>query len=95
MTVSGGGSHCGSTTLTASGGTGGTIYWRCNPGITHDNMGAQWIDFYPWTEDKLREFATALKCTVVEMGWDHLEDAEPRWGNRIYSEWRKGGLRTR
>jgi hypothetical protein len=27
-TVSGGGTHCGSATLTASGGTGGTIYWQ-------------------------------------------------------------------
>lgn len=74
---------------------GGTIYWRCNPGITHSNTGAQWIDFYPWSEDKLREFADVLKCTVVEMAWDHADDAEPRWGNRIYSEWRKAGLRTR
>ncbi|HBX49624.1 MAG TPA: hypothetical protein DEH02_00985 [Bacteroidales bacterium] len=28
VTVSGGGTYCGSTTLTASGGTGGTIYWQ-------------------------------------------------------------------
>ena len=28
VTVTGGGTYCGSTTLTASGGTGGTIYWQ-------------------------------------------------------------------
>ena len=70
--------------------SGGKIYWRCNPGITHDNEHAYWINFYPWSEEKLREFANDFGCTVNEIGWDHMdEDDEIRWGNRLYSEWTK------
>ena len=68
---------------------GGTIFWRFNPGITHDNQHARWVDFYPWTEEKIRELAGLLKCDVVDFGWDHIGDDTVRWGNRFYCEWRK------
>lgn len=67
---------------------GGKIFWRLNPGITHENKHAQWVDFYQWTEEKIREFAERLNCTIDDLGWDHPED-DVRWGNRYYSEWTK------
>ena len=68
---------------------GGKIFWRLNPGITHDNKGAQWIDFYPWSEEKVREFAQRLNCVVDEFDWDQSNQETIRWGNRYYSEWTK------
>jgi SAM-dependent methyltransferase len=65
---------------------GGSIYWRFNPGITHANPQAQWIDFFPWSEDFIKELATRLKCTVVEISEDHEEKGS---NNRLYSEWTK------
>ena len=73
---------------------GGKLFFRCNPGITHDNEHAQWIDFYPWSEEKLRELADRFGCTVNEVSWDHPEDSNPRWGNRLYSEWTKAAFNT-
>lgn len=69
--------------------TGGKIFWRFNPGITHDNDHARWIDFYPWTEAKINEFAERLGCTVNEIAWDQTNEETIRWGNRYYSEWTK------
>ena len=68
---------------------GGKIYFRCNPGITHDNKHAKWIDFFPWSKEILEEFATKFGCEINEISWDQPEDREVRWGNRIYSEWTK------
>jgi len=69
---------------------GGLLIWRCNPGITHDNKHAQWIDFYNWSHEKLQEFCNKIgSFTIVESGWDHEGDDTVRWGNRLYSEWRR------
>jgi len=69
---------------------GGKLYLRANPGITHINEHAQWIDFFPWTEEYVKEIAEKLKCTVEEIGLDHSEDdLDIPNGNRIYSEWTK------
>ena len=68
---------------------GGKIYLRCNPGITHDNKHAKWIDFYPWSKEKLEEFATEFACKINEISWDQPEGKVVRWGNRLYSEWTK------
>lgn len=74
---------------------GGKIFWRCNPGITHDNEHAQWVDFYPWSEEELHRMAKQFKCTVEEIDWDQPEDNEQvRWGNRLYSEWTKDAWNT-
>lgn len=72
----------------------GTLYLRFNPGITHDNEHAKWVDFFEWDEDKIKEYAEHLKCDIIEMSWDHTGDQEVRWGNRHYTVWKKrGGLR--
>lgn len=69
---------------------GGLIFWRCNPGITHDNKHAQWIDFYPWSHEKMQEFADKIGGFEIDvLDWDHQGDDTIRWGNRIYSEWRR------
>lgn len=73
---------------------GGKIFFRCNPGITHDNEHAKWIDFYPWSEEKLRELADRFDCTVDELSWDYPEDSNPMQGNRLYSEWTKAAFNT-
>jgi hypothetical protein len=67
---------------------GGTMFWRCNPGITHDHPRAKMIDFFEWTHEQLQEWATEFDFEVVDMGWDHPEDADIRWGNRLYQEWK-------
>jgi hypothetical protein len=67
---------------------GGKIYWRMNPGITHDNPQAQWVDFFPWSEEYIKDIASRCNCIVNEISWDHTEvDVDVRWGNRLYSEW--------
>ena len=66
---------------------GGKIYWRCNPGITHENDNAKWIDFFNWDEAYIQDIAKRVKCDVNEICWDHPEGTELRNGNRLYSEW--------
>ena len=74
---------------------GGKIFWRCNPGITHDNAQAKWVDFFPWSEEYIYDIAKRVNCEVNEISWDHPEGGEePLWGNRLYSEWTKSGLNT-
>mgnify|MGYP001166889519 FL=1 len=69
---------------------GGKIFWRCNPGITHDNKHAQWVDFFKWSEEYIYSIAEKVNCKVNEVSWDHPEnDLDIRWGNRLYSEWTK------
>lgn len=65
---------------------GGKIFLRANPGITHENNNAKWIDFYEWSHDKVKDFAEKLGATVEELGWDHDNEDEAKWGNRIYAE---------
>jgi hypothetical protein len=62
---------------------GGKIYWRCNPGISHANPKAQWIDFFPWSAEFIKEIAHRTNCTVDEISWDHDEPHH----KRLYSEW--------
>lgn len=73
---------------------GGKIFWRFNPGITHDHDRAKWIDFFEWTEQHIRDFAAVTNCRVEEIDWEHPVDQEVRWGNRYYSEWTKSLFRT-
>jgi len=68
---------------------GGKIYWRCNPGITHENENAEWIDFFNWDEAYINNVAKRMNCEVDEISWDHPEGSELRNGNRLYSEWTK------
>lgn len=64
---------------------GGKIFLRANPGITHDTELAKWIDFYEWSHDKVKSLATTLGATVEELGWDHDNEDQAKWGNRIYA----------
>lgn len=65
---------------------GGKMFIRANPGITHDTDKAKWIDFYEWSHEKVEELAKAFGLTVNELGWDHDNEDEYRFGNRIYAE---------
>ena len=72
---------------------GGKIFWRCNPGITHDIEHARWIDFYPWSVKEMERLAKQFDCEINEVDWDMPDDdAEIRWGNRIYAEWTKAAF---
>lgn len=69
---------------------GGKLFLRANPGITHVNKHAQWIDFFNWTEEYITDVAKRLGFTVNEIGWDHPQgDLDVPNGNRYYSEWTK------
>jgi len=61
------------------------IYWRLNPGrYDHDNEKCQDIPFFPWTFEKLREYADKhnYKQTVEEI------DEHPT-RPRLYAEWHR------
>ena len=73
---------------------GGKIFWRCNPGITHDHDRAKWIDFFEWSEENIQKFATQNNCKVNEITLDHPDTDQVRWGQRLYSEWTKSVFRT-
>jgi hypothetical protein len=62
--------------------SGGTIYWRCNPGL-HDHLhdGMEQIDFFEWSFDLHEKWTRQLDCDLLQCSWDT--------DNRIYAEWRK------
>lgn len=62
--------------------SGGTIYWRCNPGL-HDHKwdGMEEIDFFPWTMDLHKTWSELLNCKLSICTWDT--------DDRIYAEWIK------
>ncbi len=69
---------------------GGKLFLRANPGITHINEYAKWVDFFDWTEEYIKDVAERLGFTVNEIGWDHPQsDLDVPNGNRYYSEWTK------
>lgn len=69
---------------------GGKLFLRANPGITHVNEYAKWVDFFNWTEEYIRYLAETLEFTVNELTWDHPKSAlDIPNGNRYYSEWTK------
>lgn len=61
---------------------GGTIYWRCNPGL-HDHPwpGQEHIDFFPWSIDLHKLWSEEFGCQLKFCDWDT--------DNRIYAEWVK------
>lgn len=61
---------------------GGTIYWRCNPGLhDHPHAGMEDIDFFKWSFELHEEWSRQLGCDMLECIWDT--------DNRIYAEWKK------
>ena len=72
---------------------GGKIFWRFNPGITHEdpqNM-AFWVDFFEWSPEIVYELAELNNCTVDDFGPDNPSTTPDRirYGPRHYSEWTK------
>lgn len=69
----------------------GHIFLRVNPGLTHKREGAQWIDFYEWSPEKLAQAATRCNCEMVELAQDRWSDGDQ--GQRYYAHWiRRGEL---
>lgn len=54
------------------------VFFRVNPGLSHDRPGSRWIDFFGWSQDYIQSFAS-------EFGWqvDTIETDD----NRLYFEW--------
>ena len=65
---------------------GGIIIFRCNPGITHKNKYAQWIDFFDWDIPFIFNVANATNCKVIECHTDQSTDKknELKNGERFY-----------
>ena len=56
------------------------IYWRCNPGRQdHGNKECKEIDFFPWSEKLLNQYAQEFGFTLVDLKQDT--------NNRLYAEW--------
>lgn len=62
--------------------SGGTIYWRCNPGL-HDHKwkGMEAIDFFSWSFELHETWSELLHCKLDVCTWDT--------DDRIYAEWTK------
>ena len=56
------------------------IYWRCNPGRQdHGNKECKEIDFFPWSEILLDQYAKEFGFKLIDLKQDT--------NNRIYAEW--------
>tara|TARA_Y100000289_G_C3913563_1_gene146094 strand:- start:234 stop:920 length:687 start_codon:yes stop_codon:yes gene_type:complete len=66
---------------------GGSLFWRVNPGLTHSRAGAEWVDFFEWNEDKLRELAIKNDCVCVDVQEDRWRDDGE--GLRYYAQWNR------
>tara|TARA_R110000822_G_scaffold140325_8_gene278048 strand:+ start:653 stop:1171 length:519 start_codon:yes stop_codon:yes gene_type:complete len=61
--------------------TGGTIYWRQNPGQRDRPFkGNEDIDFFPWSFLNNCTLSDQVGCKVIELKWDN---------DRIYAVWEK------
>jgi len=60
---------------------GGKIFFRVNPGLMHDPMEADWIQFYAWTPTFIINTADFLGVTVLDLRTDGK--------NRVYFVWAK------
>lgn len=60
---------------------GGKIFFRVNPGLMHDPMEADWIQFYAWTPTFIINTADFLGVTVLDLRTDGK--------NRVYFVWSK------
>ena len=65
---------------------GGFIIFRANPGVTHSNYNAKWIDFFDWDQPFVFNVAQALNCKVVQFRTDYSIDKnnELKNGERFY-----------
>lgn len=60
---------------------GGKIFFRVNPGLKHDPVEADWIQFYDWTPTFIINTADFLGVTVLDLRTDYK--------NRMYFVWAK------
>ena len=68
---------------------GGHMFLRVNPGLTHNREGAEWIDFYEWSPEKLAQAATRCNCEMVELQRDRWREGGD--GLRYYAHWIRRG----
>ena len=65
----------------------GNIFWRVNPGLTHSRAGAEWVDFFEWSAEKLKDFAEQHDCVCVDVQEDRWR--EDKEGLRYYAQWNR------
>jgi len=66
--------------------TGGIVIFRANPGVTHSNYNAKWIDFFDWNQSFIFNIAQTLNCKVAQFRTDYSIDknSELKNGERFY-----------
>jgi hypothetical protein len=57
------------------------IYWRCNSG-SHDHIGDEDLNFFPWNEEWMRHFAKLFNYNIIVMEYEPNK-------LRLYSEWKR------
>lgn len=60
---------------------GGRMYFRVNPGLSHDKPESKWIDFYDWTPNFIVNMASYFGVELVTLQNDS--------NNRFYFVWKK------
>ena len=63
---------------------GGTLFFRVNPGIQHENQNSKWIQFFDWSEDRIASYAQKYNCKVENLHWEREGDRQSQ--PRIYFE---------
>ena len=63
---------------------GGTLFFRVNPGIQHENQNSKWIQFFDWSEDRIASYAQKYNCKVENLNWEREGDTQSQ--PRIYFE---------
>jgi hypothetical protein len=46
---------------------GGTIFFRVNPGVSHDNSESRWIEFFAWNVPFIIELAEKFNLKVLDI----------------------------
>jgi len=61
------------------------VFWRLNPGIQdHNNPECEDIEFYPWTFERLADYATKYGFNQIECAMDSNGEHV-----RLYAEWHR------
>jgi hypothetical protein len=60
--------------------SGGTLFFRVNPGIQHENPNSKWIQFFDWSEDRIASYAQKYNCKVENLHWERegAKQSQPR-----------------
>ena len=59
---------------------GGTLFFRVNPGIQHENLYSKWIQFFDWSEERIASYAEKYNCKVENLQWERegARQSQPR-----------------